>query len=327
MAESAVIIRGCSMLRRFDQGAQFRARTSACPLGSVVLAVFLLLVSCASVPSPGTPSDALLITVVDGPVQGAAVPVVSESYIIEGPEQLRNTVSHREWNYHTDRVPAGTYRLVSRRLELADGSTRTLSYDPAPEVAVGPSSIVLLPWKLGARVAPEDGADESSAVGLYAPTPEDQRRAAEDLSDLIATFSWAGRRTYGFGPFSPFGNLGKESYRLEVATQPADARLSIDRQVWGRTPIVADLSPGRHFLLIERAGYEPYRSFVDLQADGRENFVLKKAAASVDASQAKMTALLEPFTNLGGENEAYLSEIFASSLEVTLGRDGLDIRR
>jgi hypothetical protein len=82
--------------------------------------------------------------------------------------------------------------------------------------------------------------------------------------------------------------------RLEVTSEPGDARVTVDGRLVGVTPVPrVDLDVGRHAVVVERQGYEPYVGAIAIvagRAASLETFLAK--AGSGQGSRARGSALV-----------------------------------
>ncbi len=273
------------------------------------LLALVVLGSCATFPGPRGERDGLLVLVAERSAEEAGR--VGARLSLEGPESLTLALNPNPVQVVFRRLPAGRYR-VSFAGQPAGGAGGA----GQAGVTVAPGSVTLCPLK--ALVA------AGAQVELRPVQPEDQRRASETLTDYIGFEQWMGSAFEGFGPYRPRYRLEKESYSIQVASDPEGAQVVIDEQNWGRTPIPVQLSAGKHLLKLDKEGFQPVRKFVTVEGDGEINTTLslrrEQQAEEAAASQpGTYHILLAPFENLGDGRYDFYEPVFFDTLKIGLG--------
>jgi len=288
----------------------------------LLTAGLFLLGGCATLPRPDSVDDALLIVSYRVPNADVAEMVRSDVIQFDGPSAFTLELDgETEAGYSLESVQPGTYRAVSREIVWADGSTQRVEFGVQARVAVLSSSVVLFPLAFNVAGTPE----ELKAHGVTPVSPEDQRLAATGLSDRVRMSEWAGRTVKGFGPYSPFVDYSGSQFDVGVESTPAGATVSVDGQVWGTTPLTVSLELGKHYVTLEREGYQQYSAFIEVAGAGSESFELQPASPAGDANAEGLAVLLQPFHNLGTGDDEYLQGVFQDTLSLTLERTGLQV--
>jgi len=137
--------------------------------------------------------------------------------------------------------------------------TGTLEIDPSPEGATGyiadTAGVIAKQFgptshKTPVRLAVEAGKPFRVHLELEGYEPIDQQRSIKANETLV---------------ISP--ELRKARAKLEVNTTPAGAQVALRGRLLGETPLVrTDLDPVKGELVITKAGYEPYKEKVQLEA-------------------------------------------------------------
>lgn len=284
-------------------------------LGLLGLFIPLLIAACSSLPRPRSTDSSLLVMVSP---DWSNTNIVSDKAVLDGPARVSIDLKRRQVSIVA--IATGTYRLVSRTVQFRGGRTQVFDGFPAAEVQVPAGAIVLPGWSLPS-VAPE-----SRKGSTVATSPADRRTAANALRDYVRIAEWAGRRVAGFSPYSPFSDFETTQYTVTISSKPAGARLSVDGQDWGKTPLPVKLAPGKHFVSLTLAGYERHTAFIDIGAAGTEHFDLVRAARATEtSSSAQPTVMIEPFANLSSSSFDNLSGVLTSSLQVALRKAGVKI--
>ncbi|MCF7927764.1 MAG: PEGA domain-containing protein [Spirochaetales bacterium] len=152
--------------------------------------------------------------------------------------------------------------------------------------------------------------------------PEDRKWVSEDCADIIEFTKWYGRSFVGFGPFTPRYTLQKARYEYRIESTPAGADVIIDDQNWGSTPLTAELETGKHLLRLEKAGFAPVQTFVDVEGAGKLTLELSRIEGLESAeeetdqafSQDRYTLLVTPFANTGDESQDNLETVFSDGI-------------
>ncbi len=286
------------------------------------LAILVALAGCSTLPRPKSLDNSLLVLVVAPPTDSASSPV-SDEVVIDGPTSVKTRLTGGSDGVYFFRVAPGRYRVVSRTIRWRGGATRTVTNLPKAELSVESSTIVLPNWKFAAA----DRQAGANNYGVVPTSPADRRRAAAALRNYVQVAEWAGRRVSGFAPYSPFSDYVSTNYSVEIESNPPGAKILIDGQAWGDTPLSVILAPGKHFVRLERKGYEPHTSFINVGGKGTESFTLKPAPESTAANGAsgRIPVLIEPFANLSGSRYDNLAGVLTNSLSVALRHAGVDV--
>ncbi len=130
------------------------------------------------------------------------------------------------------------------------------------------------------------------ALAATAQVPPPERRARWPLAlaaglaigallGIAITFAVTGSDPDTETPARP-ATAGPETGHLEVTSVPGDGTVTVDGRLVGLTPIDRlDLDPGRHALVIEAFGYQPYAGTITIEAGG---------GASLEAHLAELGA-------------------------------------
>jgi hypothetical protein len=273
-------------------------------------------------PVPKTADDALLIVLADNPTGKGQSSDWDDIVSLAGPTPLRLRSGMEERRLFLERVKPGTYTVAERALRIKDTETPT-PVPPAREVEVRPGTINFFPIVFKRWVE----SDGKPRTGAAQATPDDQRTVTREISDYLNFGEWIGRRFVGFGPYRPRFSLEKDSYPFEIATRPPGARLLIDGQDFGTTPLTADLAPGRHQLTAEKQGFAVTRTYVTVESEGEIEVPLTALAGQREGAQPGASrVLLAPLTNLAPPAGQAFGSVLDDSLEIGLGAGttGLD---
>ncbi|TVQ38507.1 MAG: PEGA domain-containing protein [Spirochaetaceae bacterium] len=286
------------------------------------VAAVALLAGCASLPPPDDDQQSLLVFYwqSEAEVPGAALPS-GDTLSIEGPVTRQVEFAEQPWGYHVVPLPPGDYRLVRRVTRWRDGQTVDGVPAGASEVVLGAAEVQLVPlafYRTNAERA-RAGADAGAI------DPQQTRRVSDALRDRASFSRWAGRTAYGFEPFSPFEEYTESRYRVEIASRPAGARVLINDQEWGSSPLTVTLPAGKHFISLYSDGYEPEHGYLNVSSDGASGYQLTPARSAAHAGDGTERAVLMPFVNVGGPEDAYLRSVFFDSLQLTLEAEGLEV--
>jgi hypothetical protein len=100
---------------------------------------------------------------------------------------------------------------------------------------------------------------------------------------------------------------------LDVDTRPAGARVQVDGESQGQTPVHAELNAGPHLLRIERAGFYPTAEIIDISArkPSKQSLTLSATPTAVSLSQIIAGASEEVGRGIAGKNASALAEKFS----------------
>ena len=267
---------------------------------------------CTGVPQPDPKRDSLLILLQDtteGP--GGTLEITSPSY----NRSIRIPGGTEKINYI--KLPSGSYRLV---LTSGDGNGPAgPSSGLTAETDIRPDTVFLF-----YKTITSPGSLTFSEI-----TPEEQRRVSQDLTDYINFSKWYGKYFEGFGAYKPRSSLEAARYDFEVVTDPPGARVVIDGNTWGMSPITVQLEPGRHLLRIEKEGYEPVRTFLNVDSPGAITLSLdivpaEEASGDEDAESGReeedrtYALLIPPLDNIGNPDYDYLNTVFSDGIAAGL---------
>ena len=277
------------------------------------------LTGCAGVPQPDPRRDSMLILFQDT-AEGAAgtLEITSPSYsrsvrISGGTEKI-----------HYIKLPSGSYRLKLR----SDGPAGSPGGITA-ETEIRPDTVFLF---YNTVISSDAAAGTSAApekLVFSEITPEKQRRVSKDLTDYINFSGWYGKYFEGFGAYKPRSSLEAARYDFEIVTDPAGARVVIDGNDWGASPITVQLEPGRHLLRIEKEGYEPVRTFLNVDFPGAVTLSLNVVPAEETSGEAALedggreedrtyALLIPPLDNMGNPEYDYLNTVFSDGIAAGL---------
>ena len=258
------------------------------------------LAGCAGIPQPDPRRDSLLIILQDtGEGAGGTLEIASAAYsrsirIPGGTEKI-----------HYIKLPSGTYRLTL----IPSGSGR--SDGITAETEIRPETVFLF---YNAITSPEN-------LAFSEITPEEQRRVSEDLTDYINFSEWYGKYFEGFGAYKPRSSLEAARFDFEIVTDPPGARVVIDGNVWGKSPITVQLEPGRHLLRIEKEGYEAVRTFLNVDSPGAVALsldIVSAEEASGEEEDRTYALLIPPLDNIGNSEYDYLNTVFSDGIAAGL---------
>ncbi len=289
---------------------------------ALAAAALVMLAGCASLPQPADEQQSLLVFYweTDQEVPAAELPT-SDTLFVEGPLTEQIELQAEPWGYSAVRLAPGNYRIERRVTRWGDG--RLLDDRPpgSAEIALGVSEVQLVPLAFYRTSADRASAGANASV----IEPDQKRRVSETLRDRTSLSRWAGRTAHGFEPFSPFEEYTQSRYRVEIVSEPPAARVLIDDQEWGNTPLTVTLPAGKHFISLQREGYLSEHSFLIVTADGTSAYQLSVAQSAAPSEDTVLRAVLMPFVNIGRPEDAYLASVFFDSLQVALEREGLDV--
>lgn len=283
----------------------------------------VLLAGCASLPRPGATTDSMLVAVADLPALSGGGRPQSDVVRFDGPTPVQWSINDRGWRFHIRRVKSGTYRFVSRTVRFSDGRTQVFHAYKPESFTVPASAVVLLPQKF--LTAPSNSAEAPNAPTAVGPVePADQRRVAQTLSNDLFIAEWGGRTAYGFGPYSPFPDIARSRVPVRITSDPPGSELTIDGRLWGRTPLDVQLIPGKHFVRLDRRGFDTHTGFIDVgPSGGTQGYSLTQAPQNAGDTTGPVDLVLEAFHNRGSGQDSYLTEVFRQSLELALTQSGL----
>jgi hypothetical protein len=100
---------------------------------------------------------------------------------------------------------------------------------------------------------------------------------------------------------------------LDVDTRPASARVQVDGESKGQTPVHAELSAGPHLLVVERAGFYPTAEIIDIapRKPSRQSITLSATPTAASLSQIIAGASDEVGRGTAGKNVSALAEKFS----------------
>lgn len=263
-------------------------------------------------PVPKREGDALLIIIAANPTGKDQTTEWMDLVDVAGPTGLRLETGTDRHRLLLERVRPGTYTFVRRSIRSRAGETEVEAPRTDPlEIAAG--TINLCPVKL-MRWADEGGL---ARVGMRPVTPDDQRIVTSEISDYLKFGEWIGGAFVGFGPYRPRFSLEKEAYPYRIASRPEGARVRIDGQDWGTTPLTADLTPGKHQLSLEKEGFAITRTYVTVESEGEVDVPLAALAGPHEAGRgAGARLVLAPFRNLGPPQDEAIGAVFDDALEI-----------
>ncbi len=289
---------------------------------SAALLLALLLPGCSSMPVPRREGDALLIILAANPTDRNQTAEWDDIVTLRGPTELALRTGTDRRRLLLERVRPGTYAFAGRAIRWREGD-RPVETPQVEPLEIGPGTINLCPVKL-LRWADERGG---ARTGVRPVTPDDQRMVTAEISDYLNFGEWIGSGFVGFGPYRPRFSLEKDAYRYRIASRPEGARVRIDGQDWGTTPLDADLTPGRHQLVLEKEGFAVTRTYVTVESEGEVEAPLAALAGSQEAARSDRGRLaLAPFRNLGPPQDEAIGAVFDDTLEVSIaaGSDSLE---
>lgn len=153
---------------------------------------------------------------------------------------------------------------------------------------------------------------EGELVDLYAHRAGAHAALGEEAdawNDLVEAAALAPARALDPARFPPrlieASRRARESLpaagQLVVTTQPADAVVIVDGQLYGRGRVEVPRPPGRHFVRAERAGFVPSSRVVESGAGATDvRLSLAAAAAPSAAELARRGALADAARTVGG---------------------------
>ncbi|HUZ18111.1 MAG TPA: PEGA domain-containing protein, partial [Spirochaetia bacterium] len=291
-------------------------------LCTILAAALIVFAGCSSFPRPGSIGDSLLVVV--GDLGNAANQPVRDVVVLNGPQRVSIDLAHSSDGVQQVRVRPGEYTLTSRTIWWKNGAHRTFNAYSGRQIAVRPSAVVLSPWKFP-FLTPSNARPADS---IAAVTPADRRRAATETGDYIGIAEWAGRNVIGFEPYSPFAGFMANTYTITFRSTPENARLTIDGEDWGTTPLPAQLTAGKHVYKLFVDGYSEKSGSLDVQRNGAEQIDLTRVQPGTAGPTSGRTAvLIESFSNLGSREYDNLSGALTSSLATALTQAGVVVAR
>ena len=267
-------------------------------------------------PTPSEEGDSLIMIL----VEAAEVPEELEwkdAIELDGPTRFTFPLRPYPFRLYFYKVKAGKYRMVNRTIRWGkEGITRP---DPPyqEEFQVQPGSIVLLPVKITNR----PGKKGNVIPDHEFITPDDQRKVAEEASDYIDFGNWIGSDFAGFGPYRPRFSIEEDTYVYTISSNPSEAQVSIDDIKYGTSPIIANLTPGKHLIAAAKSGYGDTKTFATVDSDGEILLELPPVVAQegrIFESGQQISVLLVPFRNMETHEEDSLSLVFSDSLAAAL---------
>lgn len=289
-------------------------------LGFVGVATLAVLVGCSTLPPPRSFHSSLLVLVTAVEPTNARHPV-SDRVVIHGPVTIELNLARSKTRIHFFRVKPGRYVLDSRTIRWRGGASRSLGSLEREPITVPPATILMPDWKFAAASIVSAQGSGTEAKLIIPTTAADRRLAAQTLKDFVRLARWAGRRVEGFAPYSPFTDYVAKKFTVRIESTPTGSRTIIDGEDWGTTPLPVSLAPGKHFLRIEHTGFLQHTAFIDVEANGTENFALKPAPAG--EGNGKRAVLIEPFVDLSMQPHSSLSALLTKSLRAALQKDGV----
>ncbi|MGA2640358.1 MAG: PEGA domain-containing protein [Spirochaetia bacterium] len=273
----------------------------------------LLLAGCASFPGPSSENDSLFVVIGENPAPGIGPRTGIDTLHFAGPSPFIIRVGSEERRAYCVRVKPGRYTLAESDV-VAGAEPAAASVSDVPAGAV-----FLFPMKV-TRVR-----RDPVRVSLVPLVPEDQKNASALLVDYLDYEKWFGRVVVGFGAYPP--RLGNEEgdFEFDISSSPSGARVTIDDQEWGTTPVKTTLHTGKHLMQLEIPGVALTRSFVDVRSKGEINVTLpllatQQAKDLKDKSQ-RITILLSAFQNMGSPENDTLKLVFPEVIGADLKTD------
>lgn len=127
-----------------------------------------------------------------------------------------------------------------------------------------------MPWERCSNLAPGDSfaivSEYNNKVALV--RAEGARLEKMELVQVISLQSSPGTLAAETHRPSPEGSLVTVWANLSVSSNPGNADVTIDGVFYGNTPVTKKVSTGKHLVLIEQNGYEPWVQRVTLPDDG-----------------------------------------------------------
>jgi PEGA domain len=141
-------------------------------------------------------------------------------------------------------VPAGQTEGVIPIELAAVGYVQITSTPPGAKIATGTEDLGIAP----------------RSIELAADTPTKLTATLDGYLDAATTLTVTAGATLTWAPaLAPAG-------RLDISSDPADARIRLDGQVVGRTPLVVTVAAGvSHVVQLEAAGLDPYKRNVTVE--------------------------------------------------------------
>ena len=269
-------------------------------------------------PVPKQQGDALFILIAANPTGKNQSVEWDDVTALDGPTPTQFRSGADGYRLFVERLRPGSYSFKSRTLRLKD-SERPAQLPRIGALEIGPQTINLCPVKL-TRWVDERG---EARTGVAPVTADDQRVVTAEISDYLNFGEWIGSRFVGFGPYRPRFSLEKDAYPFRVATRPAGARLLVDGQDWGTTPLTADLTPGRHQLAMEKEGFAITKSYITVESEGEIEVPLTPLAGQRQTAQtARARLVITPFRNLGSAEGEPLGPVFDDTIEIGFANRG-----
>ena len=276
---------------------------------AVLTVLILVFQSCGSFPKPSQEKNSLLIIMAERGDDKAETDAENlmmkfygdEEFTLDMSTFFKNLLGGKRQLYFLQVAP-GKYKYIlpgtglSEPVEIRNNSVTLINRVMITDGSLG--------WRLMSRRI----------------TPEEQRWVSEEVRNYINFYDWYGSRFVGFGPFVPRFTIDETVYDLRIKTTPAEAEITIDEQAWGKSPITAQLEPGKHLLRVEKEGYKPVQTYVTVEGDGEFSLEMEQIevaeAEAEEVREAKSTYALTifPFQNIGSKDMDNLSTVFSDGI-------------
>jgi hypothetical protein len=284
----------------------------------ILIITSLFMFNCSNMPKPRNEGDSLCILISENPDYKPTDEKWNNIVIFEGPAYFQVITDSGKWDIYFLRLKPGEYHISRRMITREYGDNFSVDVPLNNKFNISPNSVYLFPIKLINSIT-----DKNSIITKYEPvTPEDQREVTEVISDYLNFTEWFGCEFVGFGPYKPSFSIAQDTYSYSISSNPGGAEVFIDDELWGTTPMVSALPPGKHMLQVKLENYLDYSTFVDVQSEGEINIELSEINANVEGvleiDLDNINILVVPLQNIGNDNYDYLQPVFSDIIKSRL---------